>query len=108
MGYYGDYPSKKHLICELIQPTEKRLFIKKAIKGNLLWALWQRVESGDYFIKLDIIHFIRGNPGYYVYKPLGEGDHPYYYSCPLSFLKIAKPVNLEWREKVLACHKEKK
>ncbi|MCK5431218.1 MAG: hypothetical protein KAJ03_00670, partial [Gammaproteobacteria bacterium] len=44
--------------------------------------------------------------GEWGYKPLSEAEHPYYYTCPLSYLKLAPPTSPEWREMVRAHHED--
>lgn len=38
------------------------------------------------------------------YKPLDESMHPYYYSCPLSYLDLAPEQSADWRAGVRAYH----
>ena len=38
------------------------------------------------------------------YKPLEESMHPYYYSCPLSYLDLAPEQSADWRAGVRAYH----
>ena len=42
--------------------------------------------------------------GQWGYKPLDESMHPYYYSCPLSYLDLAPEQSAEWRAGVRAYH----
>ena len=72
-------------------------------KGNILWIVWQSTKErgGKSWIECTLIRKF----GYeeYGYKDMEESMHPYYYNCPLSYLKMANDgIHEEWRARVKA------
>src|SRR3546814_16245151 len=53
------------------------------------------------YIRCDLLECSGGQWGY---KPLDESMHPYYYSCPLSYLDLAPEQSADWRAGVRAYH----
>lgn len=68
------------------------------------WGVWTDRE-GVNFITCDIILSEGGERGYRSY---GEEEFPYYYSCPLKYLKVSKIINWEWRKLVRQYHRYQK
>ncbi|WP_313024515.1 hypothetical protein [Pseudomonas lopnurensis] len=117
MGWYYSRQSRAELIRELIQPQETERasvrIIAHTLRGNVLWSvaeLTAKVEGvhkdlapGDSmrYIRCDLLH---GSGGEWGYKPMDESVHPYYYTCPLSYLEMTKEVSPDWREHVRAYH----
>ena len=79
-----------------------------AFKG-VLWSVWERtfekdgvsVRPAERWIGCDLLQYHTGAWGY---KDMDESVHPFYYSCPLSYLEKVPVVNDEWREGVRAHH----
>lgn len=46
--------------------------------------------------------------GAWGYKALSEGEHPYYYSCPLNYLSMVPVCCQGWRDGVLQYHEQNK
>ena len=53
------------------------------------------------YIRCDLLERSGGQWGY---KPLDESMHPYYYTCPLSYLDLAPEQSADWRAGVRAFH----
>jgi hypothetical protein len=112
MGYSSGWQTKAKLIFDLTQNVPNRTLIAKSLKGNSLWTVWYNSE-GKSFIGLDLItHFPRDRHDKSIgpcwgYKALGESFEPFYYDCPLNFLKLVPCVSPDWRKKVKAFHAEK-
>lgn len=76
----------------------------KAIRGNCLWVVFQR-ESGTGTTAFIALFLLRKERLYgWGYKDMQESMHPYYYTCPLSFLDKAPVACEPWREQVRAYH----
>ena len=81
--------------------------------SGVLWAVWERTFTKDgqtaqpteRWITCDLLRYRDGGWGY---KDMDESMHPYFYSCPLGYLKMV-PIdqfggNAEWREGVRHYH----
>lgn len=99
MGYWYGWKSKPELIAELSKGA-----IEKKLVGSHLWVLVENEVEGSTLIGLYLLSKSGGKWGY---KPLSESEHPYYYSCPLSFLAKAPELCPAWRKKVKEWHLEK-
>lgn len=81
---------------------------------GVLWTVWEQnftMEGQEYrpterWIGCDLLQFQR-NFGW-GYKDMDESMHPYYYSCPLSYLEKVPVANEEWRKKVRERHAQRK
>ncbi|HEY3331960.1 MAG TPA: hypothetical protein VGK19_18150 [Capsulimonadaceae bacterium] len=130
MGWYGTRnASKSDIIKEQVEdrhyilhaegndmtldPNKKGVCIAHKCLGSHLWmviSVQTRADVNSEFVEIDRyieLNLIRKMDGGYGYKPICESSHPYYYSCPLSYLdmvpvdKYPKSVNLEWRKVIL-------
>ena len=117
MGWFFSPQSRPELIAELIQPQEtERASVKviaHALRGNVLWSVAEitakvegvhpKLDPGESlrFIRCDLLERSGGEWGY---KPMDEAMHPYYYSCPMSYLDMVPEQSREWREGVRAYH----
>jgi hypothetical protein len=82
--------------------------------SGVLWAVWERTFTKDgqqtqpdeRWITCDLL---RHQKDYgWGYKDMDESMHPYFYSCPLGYLRMV-PIeqyggNVEWRNGVQAYH----
>jgi hypothetical protein len=73
--------------------------LKKATRGNVLWAVIE-VKPDDRFILCALLSCEKGFG--WGYKDMTESMHPYYYSCPVSFLEMVPVACQPWRDGVLA------
>jgi hypothetical protein len=86
--------------------------------SGLLWSVWERtftrdgqpVQATERWIACDLLRYQRDYG--WGYKDMDESMHPYYYSCPLSYLEMV-PLdqfggNAEWREGVKAHHERRR
>lgn len=84
--------------------------------GNL-WTVWEVTLEGQAesepplyrYIELFMLQYYRGKAEELVgwgYKPIPEKDHPYFYSCPLSYLDMVpedrypEQTRPDWRRTV--------
>jgi len=83
--------------------------------GNVLWSVRRIIyANGDkpvMFIGCDLLATHKGYG--WGYKDMCESTHPFYYTCPLSYLEMVTPespndFNLEWRDGVKAYWAERK
>ena len=90
----------------------KVVVLKQTTKGNVVWSVEERTDGKGISrtILCDLLEFRKADG--WGHKSLDEGMSPYYYSCPVSFFKLAPvPYNeyaRKWREKVIEETKEKK
>lgn len=81
--------------------------------SGILWSVWERtftnngkeVAPTQRWIQCDLLRYDRDGWGY---KDMEESMHPYFYSCPLGYLKLA-PIEQfggheQWRVGVRAYH----
>lgn len=117
MGWLYSSYSRSELIHDLIQPEEHPKasirVIAHTLRGNVLWSVVEvtaKVEGvhkdlapGESirYIRCDLLQRSGGQWGY---KGMDESVHPYYYTCPLSYLDMAPVQSSEWREGVRAYH----
>lgn len=89
--------------------------IDYSLRGNTLWIIFEALFKADFkierFIVCDLLKYEKGYG--WGYKDMDESCGPYYYDCPLKFLKMVPDnginhINHEWRQKVYAFHEEKK
>ena len=84
------------------------------VYSGVLWAVWERTfakdgqstQPSERWITCDLLRH-RSDYGW-GYKDLDESMHPYFYSCPLSYLRLV-PIdqyggNVDWRSGVQAYH----
>jgi hypothetical protein len=87
--------------------------------SGVLWSVWERtfnseersVEPKHRWIQCDLLQYSKSDEGW-GYKDMEESMHPYFYSCPLGYLKLV-PIseyggNQEWRGGVQAYHQRLK
>lgn len=106
VGYY--YPihvtSRKELVDYLVRPFKdsKYKILRHCLRGNVLWQV--REDPAGKYIHCDLL--VKAGDGRWGYKPMGEACHPYYYTCPLSYLKMTRNAVQcrEWRNMVEAYH----
>ncbi len=117
MGWFFSRQSRHDLIQELISPCDNEQLraevIAHTLRGNVLWSVVRILaKSADFksgisigesycYIRCDLLHRSGDQWGY---KPLDESMHPYYYTCPLSYLDMAPEQSKEWREGVRTYH----
>lgn len=117
MGWFYHYgeagASRRALIQELIKPEDdirkdgtsvSYRTLKSCFRGRTVGVLWSVVEVSrtppggetrtERFIRCDLL---RHNQGRWGHKPLQESSHPYFYSCPGSYLDMVPPACEEWR-----------
>ena len=84
---------------------------------GVLWSVWELERSTkegkeiQRWIGCDVMEYSRHHEGW-GYKPLDEMMEPFYYSCPLGYLKMV-PIEKfggcqGWRDEVVAYHNRKK
>lgn len=110
MGWYGIYGAKpkdlkKNILSEL---GDSLVDHKTTCYGRRLWVV-AKSHTGQ---KLIGLYLMQKGGHVWMYKPMDETMHPYYYDCPLSLLKkVDEPINEnseKWREKVRYYHTQQK
>lgn len=117
MGWLFTSRTRSELIRDLIQPEEHERatvrVVAHTLRGNVLWSVAEvtaKVEGvhpdlapGESmrYIRCDLLQRSGGQWGY---KGMDESMHPYYYSCPLSYLDLAPERSADWRAGVRAYH----
>lgn len=107
--FSDQWRSKSDLVSHLTQPSRfgQARIISSKLVGNRHWFLAEGIE-GRRWIGLDLLESgTQRNPGW-GYKCLDESVGPYYFDCPLSFIRMAsEPINdtsRQWRSTVLEHH----
>lgn len=113
--------SRKELIKERTQDwagtTGEAICLAHCTRGNVLWKVWELRPSDPNkpvmrYIACDLI--ASHGDGYgWGYKDMEESMHPYYYTCPLSYLEMVPAEypnswNNGWREGVRQYHAKMK
>ncbi|MDR2452366.1 MAG: hypothetical protein LBE85_11505 [Candidatus Accumulibacter sp.] len=117
MGWLFSHQSRPALIAELIKPQESERasakVIAHALRGKVLWSVVEVTAkvAGEFpnlapgesrrYIQCDLL---KGGSNGWGYMSMDESMHPFYYSCPLSYLDMAPEQSREWREGVRAHH----
>ena len=114
MGWYFSSGSKQGLIRDLTKESRFstsdgieviRQTLDYSLRGSVLYSVktTTEIESGkelDRWIQIDLIKYDRSDK-MWGYKPMEESMGPFYYDCPLKFLKMVPVVNQEWRNEVV-------
>jgi hypothetical protein len=117
MGWYFSSQSRSELINKLIKKEETDRYIIEilahSLRGNVLWSVAEITAKQDNvhpnlaagqshrFIRCDLLERSDNEWGH---KPMDESVHPYYYSCPMSYLLLAPEQSSDWRNGVRAWH----
>ena len=103
--------TKKDIIDNLTKGEENNLAkwtsIACCIRGNVLWVVQEVLKKSTGVSERYIIcNLLSYEEDYgWGYKDISESMGPFYYSCPVSYLKLAPRVdNAKWREEVLDYH----
>ena len=117
MGWLFSSRTRSELIQDLIRPEDTarasvRVLVH-TLRGNVLWSVSEVTAKTEgihsdlapgesmRYIRCDLLQRSGGEWGY---KAMDESMAPYYYSCPLRYLDMAKELSPGWREKVRAHH----
>ena len=110
MGWLFNWDTRKELIADLTKDYKTFKTLRHCTRGNVLWALHREAGAGKRFITAYLMQ--KDRSAGWGYKPMDESMGPFYYTCPLSYIKDASPpVNenaANWREQVRIHHKYKK
>lgn len=94
MGYLFYSNNRAKLVADLTEKAKA-----KRVVGSTLFAVFHNAEKGIDFIG---VFLLRQSQGQWGYKAMDEDQHPYYYGCPESILKLStcmEPSAVAWREK---------
>ncbi|MQT88093.1 hypothetical protein DYL61_16825 [Pseudomonas nabeulensis] len=121
MGWLFSSRSRSELIHDLIQPEDHArasvCVVAHTLRGNVLWSVVEVTAKAEgvhkdlapgqstRYIRCDLLQRSGGQWGY---KGMDESVHPFYYTCPLRYLEMAKEISPEWREKVRAYHAQRR
>lgn len=117
MGWYFSPQSRSELIAEIIAPRENERAGMKTVahtlRGNVLWSVAEvTAKAEDAYrglapgqsVRFIRCHLLERSGDTWGCKALEESMHPYYYSCPLSYLDMAPEQSEAWRAGVRAYH----
>jgi len=107
MGWYGNYNSVEEIKTEITCNTETTTYKQSTIvydyekQCNVIWGIVHIVKEN-----IDVIFcaIIQKQNKMYMYKPMDESVHPFYYSCPIKFLAETTVQSKQWRQNVYAYH----
>jgi len=106
MGYLFPYgATRKDIIDDRCAswkwPKASYQTITKCCRGNVLWRVVEiYMKDTGHFERYIACDLLASNNGDWGYKDMTEEDHPYYYSCPVSYLEGTRVFSTEWREGV--------
>lgn len=101
MGWTFGYSSKDDTIRNILSDGR---FVDKTLVGNEFWTVMHSEQENTNVIVLFLLEKEGKSWGY---KVMDEGQHPYYYKCPKSFLRLAPVLSEDWRKGVQAYHDKK-
>jgi hypothetical protein len=103
MGWLYCKPTREDLIRHLVEGNGVTVYAHCTV-DNILWT----VEQGDKdkLIGCYLLGETSKPPEHcrWGYKGMCELMHPYYYTCPLSYLDMTPVANEKWRERVRKYH----
>jgi hypothetical protein len=112
MGWlYTPGASRADIVRELTARQENATrtweTLAHCLRGNVLWAVVQITDKRDnQQTRYIACYLLAGHGGCgWGYKDMDESMHPFYYSCPLTYLDLAQVVDADWRAKVRAHHR---
>ena len=106
MGWLFPYgATRKDVIAECIADNSHTKTLRHCCRGNVLWVLRETTKPDGITRWILCVVLQRDNrSGDWGYKDMDESMHPYYFTCPVSYLDAAtEPVNKyaeEWRKAV--------
>lgn len=113
MGWLYGWTSKESLIADLRSPSRFSSgirLVQSSVRGKRHWYLAERAD-GSRWIGLDLMDRLQDRIQW-GFKDLDETVGPFYFDCPISYIKAAtQPFNESaaiWRGKVLALAREKR
>ena len=102
---------KSDLISNLTKTKESDTYrwetVVYSVRGNVLWAVMGITTKADQTSKRFIAcYLLRKSKGEgWGYKEMDEAMYPYYYTCPLKYLKMVPETCAPWRAGVLDYHR---
>lgn len=109
MGYdfCNAWRTKDDVVREYTRERNSYRFVKHSLRGNVLWGIAEKKDTGERFITCTLLQWDRRDRCYGI-KEMDESCHPYYYDCPLGYLALCPEVNAEWRKNVRASHEQRR
>jgi len=121
MGWYFAPTSRSQLIAEIIASKENERasmkIIAHALRGHVLWSVAEVTAKAEgayrglapgQSVRFIRCHLLKRSGGEWGCKALDESMHPYYYTCPLSYLDMAPEQSPDWRAGVRAHHAQQR
>lgn len=109
MGWYytigGD---RRGVMDEIMAPSNYRKVLKRTLRGNVLWTVEEYKPDNGPSQKFIGCYLLQPHRDGWGYKPMNEAAHPYYYTCPLSWLAEVPEECHNWREGVRRYHERRK
>lgn len=105
MGWLFGWSNRSDLIHHLVEGNGART-VTHCCKGNVLWAVQELPGKDGVPVRFIACYLMKSagpmdDPCRWGYKDLDESMAPYYYTCPVSYFKLAPAINQAWRDKVL-------
>lgn len=123
MGWLYCEPTRKALVRHLLEENSRsstldngdrihRKVLRSCLRGNCLWMLYEYGKNDEPVTVCIIVSLLGKYDGLWGYKEMDEGQHPFYYTCPVSYLDACtEPINehaQRWREEVRKYHQIRK
>lgn len=87
--------SKEDIINYLSENQSDRTVIAHALRGNVLWTVNESTATKERWIVCNLLESSRDYG--WGYKDMEEAVHPYYYTCPVTWLDMVEETNPKWR-----------
>ena len=112
--------SRKDIISQLVKFEENESGVWNTLRyctrGNVLWSVVEYTDKkidetrkviGCHLLERSVDKCGDRKVTSWGYKSLDESAHPFYYSCPVSYLDdVPVVLNQEWRDKVRTYHRQ--
>ena len=103
--FYASGATRRDVIHELTKEQSRPRgghfrTLRHATAGNVLWAVHDSHVDGESKLWIGCYLLHRSHDCGWGYKPMDETQHPYYYTCPLAYLRMVEVECMPWRQGV--------
>ena len=96
----------KHCLRSWKHPGGSSGPVAHCTRGNVLWVVWETYTqvTGHFERVILCILMQRSGDGMWGYKDMEESMGPFYYTCPLKYLRGTRVFSQTWRDSVRKYH----
>ena len=103
----GTFYTRGATKADIVREVTAKQTAKMKLVGDELYVVHEYVKDNQ-VKRCIVVYCLVSDAEGWGYKPIDECMHPYYYACPLSFLKLAPVACQAWRDGVKEYHAAKK